>query len=94
MYYSQVLDLFLVSVIVSSFAYKRYVDNRLRNKPSPWNFFGSITQQAPFYSLLPNRKEKFEAERHSLVEKGNLALLVFYIFLGLLFITVLLDALF
>ena len=93
MYYSQVLDFFLVVVIITLFVYKRYVDNRLRNKPSPWNFVGSFNPQAPFYTLFPNRKERYGAERHNLVEKGNLALLVFYIFFGLLLVRVLLGVL-
>lgn len=93
MYYSQVLDFFLVVAIIISIVYKRYVDNRLRNGQSPWNFIGSFTPQAPFYTLFPNRKEKYAAEQHNLVDKGNLALLAFYIFFGLLLVKVLLSVL-
>jgi hypothetical protein len=85
------MDFFLILVIIVSFIYKRYIDNRLRNGESPLNLVGAFSRFAAFHNVLPIKKEKYDGKFHSLVERGNLAILVFYIGWTLLIIIILLD---
>ena len=73
------MDYFLILVIIASFIYKRYVDNRLRRGQSSLNFIGAFNPFAAFHNVLPIRKDKYDDKFHSLVQKGNLALLAFYL---------------
>jgi len=68
----------LIPLILASFFYKKFIDNRLRIGQTPLNVFNALNPFASYYNFLPIRKEKYAHEFHRLAERGNVALLVFY----------------